>query len=101
MVEGFPCGAENLYFHSLNRQITHAARCARAMRWSLTTESKTDLLVVCASGVHPVPSRTRSLSLTAPMVLGGSLPGRVGRRQEICFSFNAHSVHPHPVGVGV
>ena len=28
--------------------------------------------MICASGVHPVPSRTRSLSLTAPMVLGGT-----------------------------
>src|SRR5690606_12743279 len=34
-----------------------------------------------AVGVHPVPSRTRSLSPPAPMVLGGQPPGRVGRRQ--------------------
>src|SRR5690606_3235452 len=34
-----------------------------------------------AVGVHPVPSRTRSLSPPAPMVLGEQSPGRVGRRQ--------------------
>jgi hypothetical protein len=89
MVEGFPCGAENLYFHSLATTPAVTGGCALCL--GHTTESTTGLLVVCASGVHPVPSRTRSLSLTAPMVLGGSLPGRVGRRQEICFSFNAHS----------
>ena len=80
MVEGFPCGAENLYFHSIREQ---TGRQLAGARYALvnTTESQTGLLVVCASGVHPVPSRTRSLSLTAPMVLGGQLPGRVGRCQ--------------------
>ncbi len=72
MVEGFPCGAENLYFHSRHSPDARA----HIVLWpryacGLTTESQTGLLVVCASGVHPVPSRTRSLSLTAPMVLGG------------------------------
>ena len=34
-----------------------------------------------ASGKHPVPSRTRKLSLTAPMVLQPRGCGRVGRRR--------------------
>ena len=38
-------------------------------------------LVIGAAGVHPVPSRTRQLSLPAPMVLGWRRPGRVGHCQ--------------------
>ncbi len=34
-----------------------------------------------AEGNHAYPSRTRTLSLPAPMVLGPQGPGRVGRRQ--------------------
>ncbi len=34
-----------------------------------------------AEGSHPYPFRTRKLSPPAPMVLGGRLPGRVGRRR--------------------
>ena len=34
-----------------------------------------------AEGSHPFPFRTRKLSLQAPMVLGPSGPGRVGRRR--------------------
>ena len=34
-----------------------------------------------AAGSHPFPFRTRKLSPPAPMVLGGRLPGRVGRRR--------------------
>ena len=40
------------------------------------------LLVAIAEGPHPIPSRTRSLSLPAPMVLQGRPCGRVGRRQR-------------------
>ena len=46
---------------------------------------KLGLLVVGAAGKRPVPSRTRKLSLLAPMVLGGRPPGRVGHRQETLF----------------
>ena len=46
------------------------------------------LLVIRATRVHPVPFRTRKLSSSAPMVLGGQPPGRVGHRQE-AFSFLA------------
>ena len=38
--------------------------------------------VVKARGPYPIPSRTRSSSLSAPMVLHGSLCGRVGRRRK-------------------
>jgi hypothetical protein len=34
---------------------------------------------------HPFPCRTRKLSSSAPMVVGGSPPVRVGRRQAISF----------------
>jgi hypothetical protein len=37
--------------------------------------------VAIAVGSHPFPFRTRKLSPPAPMVLGGRLPGRVGRRR--------------------
>ncbi len=38
--------------------------------------------VIIAEGFHPIPSRTRSLSLPAPMVLHGRLCGRVGHRRH-------------------
>jgi hypothetical protein len=38
-------------------------------------------LVMMAEGNHAYPSRTRPLSLPAPMVLGPQGPGRVGRCQ--------------------
>ena len=31
--------------------------------------------------VHPFPFRTRKLSSPAPKILGGQLPGKIGRRQ--------------------
>src|SRR4051812_30916822 len=37
--------------------------------------------VAIAKGKHPVPSRTRKLSPSAPMVLHGRPCGRVGRRR--------------------
>jgi hypothetical protein len=48
-------------------------------------------LVIGATEVHPVSSRTRSLRPSAPMVLGGRPPGRVGHCQE-AFSFNPPAV---------
>src|SRR5262245_37784173 len=36
-----------------------------------------------ATGPHPFPSRTRSLSLSAPMVLPSRGGGRVGRRRRL------------------
>ena len=38
-----------------------------------------------AKGVHPVPSRTRQLSPSAPMVVGAQAPARVGHRQQSSF----------------
>ncbi len=46
------------------------------------TRSSERFPVAIAAGSHPFPSRTRKLSLPAPMVLGGRLPGRVGRRRN-------------------
>jgi hypothetical protein len=41
------------------------------------------LSVALARGIHLFPFRTEKLSLSAPMVLGPSGPGRVGRRRLI------------------
>ena len=41
----------------------------------------TSFPVILSTGSHPFPSRTRKLSLSAPMVLGGRPPGRVGCRR--------------------
>src|SRR5579871_1089782 len=38
------------------------------------------LWVIVARGFHPFPSRTRKLSLSAPMVLHAQVCGRVGSR---------------------
>jgi hypothetical protein len=38
--------------------------------------------VTMAAGKHPFPYRTRKLRPSAPMVLGGRPPGRVGRRRN-------------------
>ena len=40
-------------------------------------------LVTIAKRTHPFPSRTRKLSSSALMILGGRLPGKVGRRRVI------------------
>src|SRR6476469_9660968 len=44
----------------------------------------TDLLATRASGPHPFPFRTRTLSPTAPMVLRSRDRGSVGRRRRLC-----------------
>ena len=44
------------------------------------------LLVVLAQRIHPFPSRTRSLSSAARMVLPRRLGGRVRRCQHICWA---------------
>jgi hypothetical protein len=45
-------------------------------------------LVTMAKRSHPFPCRTRKLSSSAPMVVGGSPPVRVGRRQAKYFLHN-------------
>ena len=47
-------------------------------------------LVIWATEVHPVPYRTRKLSLSAPMVLGGRPPRRVGHCQG-AFLYQLHA----------
>ena len=46
-----------------------------------TTLQLNSRLVTMAKRSHPFPCRTRKLSSSAPMVVGGSPPVRVGRRQ--------------------
>jgi hypothetical protein len=41
--------------------------------------------VIRAAEAHPVPSRTRSLSPPAPMILPGQPGGNVGHRQKTFF----------------
>ena len=45
------------------------------------TSASEQFPVTMAAGKHPFPSRTRKLRPSAPMVLGGRPPGRVGRRR--------------------
>src|SRR3954447_23244789 len=57
--------------------------------------------VIIALGKHPVPFRTRKLSLSAPMVLHGGPCGRLGRRRTTTFKAGPHAgagleVCPHP-----
>src|SRR6266851_9675430 len=40
--------------------------------------------VAIAKRVHPFPSRTRSLSSSAPMILWGQPHGKIGRRRFTC-----------------
>ena len=75
MVEGLLAGAENWIVFEQALEIP-----------LFETECETSLLVIGATEVHPDTSRTRSLSPSAPMVLGGRPPGRVGHCQET-FSF--------------
>ena len=44
-----------------------------------------DYVVIIAKRIHLFPFRTQKLSSLAPMVLGGKLPGRVGRSRVIFF----------------
>ena len=54
------------------------------VRWTrffalLSWQSKSKYPVMMAKRIHPFPFRTRKLSSSALMVLGGRPPGRVGR----------------------
>ena len=59
----------------------HRGGCLAKFRWLI------------AKGRHLFPFRTEQLSLSAPMVLGGQPPGRVGRRR---FFFSAVRVGMGP-----
>src|SRR5215208_386579 len=53
------------------------------MRFSSSTEAVSQFFGgEIARGKHLFPFRTEPLSLSAPMVLGGQPPGRVGRRRS-------------------
>ncbi len=66
----------------------------RLPRMAAGASLTTDFPVAIATGSHPFPSRTRKLRLSAPMVLGGRPPGRVGRRRELSYEC------PFPLGNG-
>ena len=51
------------------------------MQFSSSTERLAKFRWCMASGKHLFPFRTEQLSHSAPMVLGGQPPGRVGRRR--------------------
>src|SRR5262245_49389732 len=52
------------------------------VRFSSSTGAVSQYFRWCiAKGKHLFPFRTEQLSLSAPMVLGGQPPGRVGRRR--------------------
>src|SRR6185437_852099 len=51
------------------------------VQFSRTTERLAKFRWCIAKGRHLFPFRTEQLSLSAPMVLGGQPPGRVGRRR--------------------
>src|SRR6201996_2945762 len=51
------------------------------VQFSSSTERLAKFRWCIAKGRHLFPFRTEQLSLSAPMVLGGQPPGRVGRRR--------------------
>src|SRR5207244_12139592 len=57
-----------IYHHTLVRTEGSGARGQGLKPWPLVP-SPASLLATSATGPHPFPSRTRSLSLSAPMVL--------------------------------
>ena len=48
--------------------------------------------VTIAGRLHLFPSRTQKLSSLAPMILGGKLPGKVGRCRFFLFLFYDHDL---------
>ena len=60
------------------------------MQFSSSTERLAKFRWCIAKGRHLFPFRTEQLSLSAPMVLGGQPPGRVGRRR---FFFAARALN--------
>src|SRR5690554_1565213 len=53
------------------------------MRSTTRTTCLFFLFVLLAAWTHPIPSRTRSLSTPAPMIVGGQLPAKVGQCEEL------------------
>ncbi len=48
---------------------------------NLTQITRSRNFVTIAEGIHLFPSRTQSLSPLALTILGGQLPGKIGRRK--------------------
>src|ERR1700712_4294505 len=61
------------------------------VQFSSSTERLAKFRWCIAKGRHLFPFRTEQLSLSAPMVLGGQPPGRVGRRRFFVVSQPAPS----------
>src|ERR1700754_2234794 len=61
------------------------------VQFSSSTERLAKFRWCIAKGRHLFPFRTEQLSLSAPMVLGGHPPGRVGRRR-----FFIEQTNPEP-----
>jgi hypothetical protein len=61
------------------------------VQFSSSTERLAKFRWCIAKGRHLFPFRTEQLSLSAPMVLGGQPPGRVGRRR-----FFIEQTNPEP-----
>ena len=59
-----------------------AAAVGKLRRPSTVDKCRMSLVVTIAKGKHPVPSRTRQLSPSAPMVVGAQAPARVGHCQQ-------------------
>jgi hypothetical protein len=74
MIERFTRGVEN--------SVLFAKRYFLPTNVIRMTSIEICLLVIGATRVHPVTSRTRKLRSSALMVLGGQPPGRVGHCQE-------------------
>src|SRR5262245_1288774 len=68
MVRGLD-GYFYLFTHTWRVQFSSSTERLAKFRWCI------------AKGRHLFPFRTEQLSLSAPMVLGGQPPGRVGRRR--------------------
>ena len=81
--EVFAVSQTNLFVHYCSHKFE--ARCVRpTSNFFLPTVEEIGLgldLVIIAKRTHPFPSRTRKLSSLALMILGGQLPGKVGRRR--------------------
>ena len=65
----------------------HKALRAKAVRYTFierhcTYSTDPKFPVAISTRPHPIPSRTRKLSLSEPMVLHGKPCGRVGRRRD-------------------
>ena len=69
-----------LGFFSLTETTSVARRFLFPLYEFYSAQEYPPLRVIVARGFHPFPSRTRPLSLAAPMVLHAQVCGRVGRR---------------------